>query len=125
VRKPFIHIIQTHDKLPFDVQNMRIIQVDLGSRESIKHAVGAGRCSHRAPTRSGGHDAGSEAMDALDPAITPERRPRPLQPKASDVLRGARKTTRQNLNSPLIRRSRGVMIVVGCSQVPPGTKVLL
>jgi hypothetical protein len=40
VRKPFIHIIQTHDKLPFDVQNMRIIQVDLGSRESIKHAVG-------------------------------------------------------------------------------------
>ena len=40
VRKPFIHIIQTRDKLPFDVQNMRTIQVDLGSAESIKHAVG-------------------------------------------------------------------------------------
>ena len=40
VRKPFIHIIQTHDKLPFDVQNMRTIEVDLGSAESIKHAAG-------------------------------------------------------------------------------------
>jgi hypothetical protein len=40
VRKPFIHIIQANDKLPFDVQNMRTIQVDLGSAESIQRAVG-------------------------------------------------------------------------------------
>jgi hypothetical protein len=40
VRKPFIHIIQARDKLPFDVQNMRTIQVDLGSVESIQRAVG-------------------------------------------------------------------------------------
>ena len=39
VRKPFIHIIQANDKLPFDVQNMRTIQVDLGSAESIQRAV--------------------------------------------------------------------------------------
>lgn len=39
VRKPFIHIIQANDKLPFDVQNMRTIQVDLGSPESIQRAV--------------------------------------------------------------------------------------
>jgi len=40
VRKPFIHIIQANDKLPFDVQNMRTIQVDLGSDESIQFAAG-------------------------------------------------------------------------------------
>jgi hypothetical protein len=40
VRKPFIHVIQAHDKLPFDVQNMRTIHVDLGSAESMQHAVG-------------------------------------------------------------------------------------
>jgi hypothetical protein len=39
VRKPFIHIIQANDKLPFDVQSMRTIQVDLGSTESIQRAV--------------------------------------------------------------------------------------
>jgi hypothetical protein len=38
VHKPFIHIIQGGDRLPFDVQNMRIIRVDLGSEESIKKA---------------------------------------------------------------------------------------
>src|SRR5262249_37445850 len=40
VRKPFIHIIQAHDTLPFDVQHMRTIQVDLGSAESVERAVG-------------------------------------------------------------------------------------
>jgi hypothetical protein len=40
VRKPFIHIIQVDDKLPFDVQSMRTIEVDLGSAESIQRAVG-------------------------------------------------------------------------------------
>ena len=39
VRKPFIHIIQVGDKLPFDVQGMRIIRVDLGSYESIQYAT--------------------------------------------------------------------------------------
>jgi hypothetical protein len=39
VRKPFIHIIQANDKLPFDIQNMRTIQVDAGSTESIQRAA--------------------------------------------------------------------------------------
>ena len=38
VRKPFIHVTQAGDKLPFDVQGMRAIQVDLESEASVARA---------------------------------------------------------------------------------------